>query len=341
MTDHSSQIASSSRRPNSTEVPWERNSGTKRDKALGANEKPEEQKRRYLVRRFWETARCYWSGASSHAAWVLSAAVLALILLEVGASYAMNRWNRGIFDALENKNADAVFALSLLYFVILAVSVGFSVMKVYTRMTLQRHWRRWVTSTLVDRWLKSGRYYQLNLVSGDHQNPEYRIADDVRIATESPIDFVAGILSAFLSAAAFIVVLWTIGGSLTISAGTFRLTIPGFLVVAAITYAVTAVGAAAGAATGGVIGALVGTGLSEEDAHVYAESVRRGGTMVTVRSPDPRDAVVCEIMDKYGPISPAERRAEYAKAGWSKFDPNAKPYLPSDTDLERIRRSYR
>ena len=64
------------------------------------------------------------------------------------------------------------------------------------------------------RWLKSGRYYQLNLVSGDHKNPEYRIADDVRIAMESPVDFVTGVTQAFLSAATFIVVLWTIGGAL-------------------------------------------------------------------------------------------------------------------------------
>ena len=81
-------------------------------------------------------------------------------------------------------------------------------------MTLQRRWRQWLTDILVDRWLKSGRYYQLNLVSGDHKNPEYRIADDVRIATESPVDFVSGVTSAFLSAATFIVVLWTIGGAL-------------------------------------------------------------------------------------------------------------------------------
>ena len=111
-------------------------------------------------------------------------------------------------------------------------------------MTLQRRWRQWLTDNLVDRWLKSGRYYQLNLVSGDHKNPEYRIADDVRIATESPVDFVSGVTSAFLSAATFIVVLWTIGGALELSiGGTATSTIPGFLVIAAVLYAVIASGA--------------------------------------------------------------------------------------------------
>ena len=133
-----------------------------------------------------------------------------------------------------------------------------------------------------------------------------------------------------------------VGGGAGLLAGLGLLAIPGLgPVVAAGWLASTALGAVAGAAAGGLIGALVGTGVSEDDAHVYAESVRRGGTMVTVRSSDVRDTVVREIMDRYGPINPATRRAEYAKTGWSKFDPSAKPYLPSDTDLERMRREYR
>jgi len=155
----------------------------------------------------------------------------------------MNLWNRNFFDALEKKDAGTVLWLSLTYFAILAVSVCFSVAQVYTRMTIQRRWRRWLTDSLVYRWLKSGRYYQLNLVSGDHQNPEYRIADDVRIATDAPVDFVTGVTSAFLFAATFIVVLWTIGGALSFSIGGADVTIPGFLVIAAVIYALVACGA--------------------------------------------------------------------------------------------------
>jgi putative ATP-binding cassette transporter len=212
--------------------------------ALGdPGEETEELRRRYLLRRFWHTARRYWTDPAPQVAWLLSAAVLAIILLNLAAAFAMNQWNRSIFDALEKKDAHAVFHLSMIYFAILAVSVGFSVAQVYARMTLQRRWRRWLTNLLVDRWLTSGRYYQLNLVSGDHKNPEYRIADDVRIATESPVDFVGGVVSAFLSAATFVAVLWTLGGALTVSLGGFRLDVPGFLVIAAVLYAVIASGA--------------------------------------------------------------------------------------------------
>ncbi len=144
----------------------------------------EDLRRKYMRRRFWHTASRFWTDPKSHMAWVLSAMLLVIILLNLAAAYAMNQWNRSIFDALEKKEAATVLSLSMVYVAILVVSVGFAVIQVYARMTLQRRWRRWLTDILVDRWLKSGRYYQLNLVSGDHQNPEYRIADDVRIATE-------------------------------------------------------------------------------------------------------------------------------------------------------------
>ena len=127
----------------------------------------------------------------------------------------MNLWNRAIFDALQNKDASTVARLSAIYFVLLAVSVGLSATQTYLRMALHRRWRAWLNDHLVDRWISHGRYYQLNLVRGDHANPEYRIADDVRIATESPVDFVSGITHALLSALTFIVVLWSIGQPLT------------------------------------------------------------------------------------------------------------------------------
>ncbi len=109
-------------------------------------------------------------------------------------------------------------------------------------MSIQRRWRAWLTNSVLSRWLTNGRYYQLNLVGGDHQNPEYRIAEDLRIATDSPVDFVAGVIAAFLSATTFIVVLWTIGGALTLTVGGIVITIPGFLVIAAIIYAAIASG---------------------------------------------------------------------------------------------------
>src|SRR5262249_26583363 len=125
---------------------------------------------------------------------------------------------------------------------ILVASAALTLMQAHVRMRLQRCWRYWLSSQLLDRWLANGRYFQLNLVGGDHDNPEYRMADDMRIATESPVDFVSGVIHALLSAAIFIVVLWTIGGALDLSVGGFNVHIPGFLVIAALIYALLASG---------------------------------------------------------------------------------------------------
>lgn len=193
-----------------------------------------------LVGRFWRMARGFWGREASRGSWLLTAGLFATIVCVVAASYAMNVWNRSIFDSLQNRDTNAVARLSLIYFGILAVSVGLSMTQVTIRMALQRRWRGWLSSRLVDRWLHGGRYYQLNLVRGSHANPEQRIAEDLRIATESPIDFVSGVTQAFLSAATFVVVLWTIGGALDITIAGVALHIPGFLVIAAVLYALIA-----------------------------------------------------------------------------------------------------
>ena len=199
-------------------------------------------RRRLLLRRFWQGAKGFWGAAGGRRSWLLTGAILLLILLNLAASYGMNIWNRAIFDALEKRDASTVFFVSMVYFPLLAVSVCLVVAQVYARMTTQRRWREWLTHHLLDRWLVNGRYYQLHLVHGDHKNPEYRIADDIRLATNSPVDFATGVTTAVLSAATFIAVLWTIGGSLSFSLAGIEITIPGFLVLAAVAYAVLASG---------------------------------------------------------------------------------------------------
>ena len=126
----------------------------------------------------------------------------------------MNVWNRVIFDALEKRERQHGSVPVADLFPAARGQRLSGRRQVYARMTTQRRWREWLTHHLLDRWLTNGRYYQLHLVLGDHKNPEYRIADDVRLATESPVDFATGVTTAVLSAATFITVLWTIGGSL-------------------------------------------------------------------------------------------------------------------------------
>jgi vitamin B12/bleomycin/antimicrobial peptide transport system ATP-binding/permease protein len=201
-----------------------------------------ERKSRELLRRFWNSAAGFWGQYGTPVSWFLSGALLFIVLLNLAASYGVNVWHRVIFDALQASDSDTVLLLSMLYVPLLVASVFLSVMQTCARMTMQRRWRAWLNNLLIDRWLKNSRHYQLNLVGGAHKNPEGRIADDVRIATEAPIDFATGATTAVLSAATFIAVLWTIGGAFTFHVHGMVITIPGFLVVAAVIYAVVATG---------------------------------------------------------------------------------------------------
>ncbi|MFL6838286.1 MAG: ABC transporter ATP-binding protein/permease [Bradyrhizobium sp.] len=205
-------------------------------------EETEQARKEYLLTRFWISARGYWGTNGDRLAWSMSIGLLILIVFNVGFQYGINVWNRAIFDAIERRDAATVYYLTAVFFPLAIGSVLLGVAQVFARMGIQRRWRAWLTNSVMSRWLTSGRYYQLNLVSGDHQNPEYRIAEDLRVATESPVDFIAGVTSALLSAATFIVVLWTIGGSLTVTVAGSAVTIPGFLVITAVLYAAIASG---------------------------------------------------------------------------------------------------
>jgi hypothetical protein len=132
-----------------------------------------------------------------------------------------------------------------------------------------------------------------------------------------------------------------LGGGAGLLAGLGLLAIPGLgPVVAAGWLASTAVGVAAGAATGGIVGALVEAGVSRDDAAVYSESVRRGGTMVTVRTRDEDAGRIATLLDSSKPIDPRVRGDEYRKTGWQTFDEKAPPYRPSQAEIDRMRANW-
>lgn len=205
--------------------------------AVDAPQTTERSRRRALMGFFWRRARGFWGAKGDRWAWWLTIALLGIILLTLAAQYGVNRWNKAIFDALEKREAATVWQMAMLFAPLAAASVTFGVIAVLLRMTTQRRWRAWLNDRVLSDWLANGRYYQLNLVSGEHQNPEYRIAEDLRVSTDAPVDFAVGVLSAFLSAVTFMVVLWNIGGTMRFAIGDTTIAVPGFLVVAAIIYA--------------------------------------------------------------------------------------------------------
>lgn len=126
-----------------------------------------------------------------------------------------------------------------------------------------------------------------------------------------------------------------VGGAAGLLAGLGLMAIPGVgPVVAAGWLAATAAGAAVGGLTGGIIGALTQAGVTDEDAHVYAEGVRRGGTLVTARVPDANASHLEGVLDRAS-LRTSELRNSYAQSGWKSFDPAAKPMTADEVRRQR------
>jgi putative ATP-binding cassette transporter len=202
----------------------------------------EQQSRQYLLARFWDSALGFWRRSGDRAAWPLTVLVVVILLGNLGLQYQLNLWNRSMFDALDGRDGARALHQALVFFPLIGAIVGVAAALTYVKMTIQRRWRTWLNGHVLDQWLTGGRYYQLNLVPGDHSNPEFRAAEDLRLSVDAPADFAIGIFSAVASAIVFIGVLWHIGGDLVIPLGGTHVRIPGFLVVAAIVYALLASG---------------------------------------------------------------------------------------------------
>lgn len=132
------------------------------------------------------------------------------------------------------------------------------------------------------------------------------------------------------------------GGAGGLLVGLGMLAIPGIgPVVAAGWLAATAAGAVAGAvvggAAGGIVGAMIESGVPEKDAQVYAEGVRRGGSVVTAKVEDAKVTASQAILNSARAVDLEDRRARYTVDGWSRFDETAYPYTPDQIAAERGR----
>lgn len=162
------------------------------------------------------------------------------------------------------------------------------------------------------------------------------VANDVRGAHRDELDPAAQDAGAGASIGA------AVGGLGGLLAGLGLLAIPGIgPVVAAGWLAATVAGAAGGAVIGGIAGGLVGAlthaGVPEADAHVYAEGVRRGGTLVTAKVDEPLVPTARAILSDDRTVDLADRRRAYEGEGWSRFDEAAPAYSADEIEAERTR----
>ncbi len=193
---------------------------------------------RQVALRFARLTGGFWRGAQAGRAWFWSLLLGCAIILGVFANVTVNRWNGWFFDALEKRDSESALIAVAVFPVLVLIVAGLGVVILVARETFQVHWRHWVTAKLADRWVGQRRFFRLSLSGYEPANPEYRIADDVRWATEPVVDFAIGLLSAVITIITFIEILWKIGGALTVQTGGTTVVVPAYLVLAAIIYAV-------------------------------------------------------------------------------------------------------
>src|ERR1700679_1874409 len=163
-----------------------------------------------FFRRFWRLAGPFFSDPKERwKARLLTGTVLALTLLQIGIQVRINVWNRDFFNALQYHNWPDFLHQMIVFAVLGGISMGVAVYQVYLKQLLQLRWRRWLTQRLVGGWLDGGRHYQLNFVGEGVENPDQRISENVRGATEMAVEFAIGIVNALLTLLSFIGILWS------------------------------------------------------------------------------------------------------------------------------------
>ena len=190
------------------------------------------------LRAFAAIACGYWTAPGHRAvAWSLAAGMVMFGVINVAIALWLNIWNRDFFDALEKRDttllAEQVYILAAI-----VVSAGVSVaIHLHIRRRLQISWRTWLTHVTTRRWLHAGRQYQLGLLADDCDNPDGRIAEDIRVSCELAVEFAQSILQCILQLVTFLGVLWVLSGELPIRIGSFEFSLPGYMVWAAVLYA--------------------------------------------------------------------------------------------------------
>ncbi len=201
-------------------------------------EDPTTTRLRQLLPTAWNIIRPYWSSEDRWVAWGLLVVVLGLTLGMVHISVLFNHWNNAFFSALQNKDQTAFLYQLLRVSWLIGIFIFFAVYQLYLNQMLDIRWRRWLTERYLRAWLADGAYYRMQLVAGETDNPDQRIAEDVHLLVSHTLTLLTGGLRALVTMVAFVAILWALSGTLTIPLGWFSLTLPGYLVWAAILYAV-------------------------------------------------------------------------------------------------------
>ncbi len=195
--------------------------------------------------RAWGLIKPYFTSNLRWQAIGLLTAVVALNLITVYVDVLLNEFQREFFNSLESRDY-AEFRHQLWRFSGLAAAfIVVAAYKFYLTQLFEMRWRAWLTARYIDGWLSQRAYYRLELAATGNasldapaDNPDQRIAEDVRLFTEFTVFLSMGLLNAVVTLGSFIAILWTVSGPLTVMLGANEFTIPGYMVWVAVLYAI-------------------------------------------------------------------------------------------------------
>jgi vitamin B12/bleomycin/antimicrobial peptide transport system ATP-binding/permease protein len=196
-----------------------------------------ERKKGIGIRDAWRLARPYWTSEEKWSAWGLLLATIALNLGNVYINVRLNEWRNAFYNALQKLDAPEFFHQLLIFTILAGFFVVMAVYAFYLTQLLQIRWRRWLTHRYLRIWLTDRAYYRLELTSAT-DNPDQRISEDLNQFTSYILTLSLGLLTAVVSLASFLVILWGLSGPASIPLGSFgTVYIPAYLVWTAIFYA--------------------------------------------------------------------------------------------------------
>ncbi len=191
-----------------------------------------------FLREAWKLAWPYWRSEERWSAFALLAAVIALNLIAVWINVRLNLWNKDFYDALQEYDWKNFWYQLGLFCFIAAAWIVVAVYQLYLRQILHIRWRRWMTERSLEGWLGHQAYYRIQLDQSTTDNPDQRIADDLDSYTSLSLSLSLGLMNSVVTLASFMFILWTLSGPLVVPLwGDASVTIPGYLVFAAIFYA--------------------------------------------------------------------------------------------------------
>ncbi|CAO3455220.1 Efflux ABC transporter, permease/ATP-binding protein [Azospirillum argentinense] len=195
-----------------------------------------------FTHRFLHLAGGFWSegprsGGRNWTVWLLAGALGLLTVGQVVVPILLNLWSQHLFDALEQRSMDRFVLMIAAAGGIILFNIVNTILHLRVKRRLQLGWRTWLTQKLLGDWLTRGRQHQVTYLSGDHDNPDGRIAEDIRIATEAAIDLVLSLSYCALLLISFTNILWRLSGSPEVTLAGSTIHVPGYLLYIALVYA--------------------------------------------------------------------------------------------------------